>query len=201
VYTLLTPPKTDEPLTSEHYQELAVARERAKKIRKAAGVAALNGWSIGIFAALSAPFALLSVSGFLVCLALTVVAYNEFRGRKGLLRFDPSAATRLGLNQLCLVGLITLYCLWMIYVGLTTSSPLLDELKAQPDVADALGSLGGFDELYKQLLIALYGGVIVMSAIFQGLNALYYFSRRKYVEAYVEETPAWVIELQRSTAH
>ena len=62
-----------------------------------------------------------------------------------------------------------------------------------------LGSLDEFDYLYKVLVVAVYGTVIVLSAIFQGLNAFYYFTRRKHVEAYVQETPDWVLDLQRMT--
>jgi hypothetical protein len=45
----------------------------------------------------------------------------------------------------------------------------------------------------------VYGTVIVLSIIFQGLTACYYFTRRKYVEAYVRETPQWVLDVQRMT--
>jgi len=94
------------PLSREHHQELALANSRAKKVRRAAGVAAFNGWSIGIVAALSVPFALFSISGFLVTLGLAIIAANEFRGRRGLLRFDPAATALLGWNQIGLISLI-----------------------------------------------------------------------------------------------
>jgi hypothetical protein len=42
--------------------------------------------------------------------------------------------------------------------------------------------------------------VIALSAIFQGLNAVYYFTRRKHIEAYLQETPAWVQEIERMTS-
>ena len=48
-------------------------------------------------------------------------------------------------------------------------------------------------------MLALYGSVIALSVIFQGGNALYYFTRRKHVEAYVAETPAWIRDLQSGT--
>ena len=49
-----------------------------------------------------------------ITLGLSIVAYNEFRGRKRLLNFDPSAATMLGWNQLGLLAMIVVYCLWML---------------------------------------------------------------------------------------
>ena len=84
------PPASDGPLTPEHHRELALANSRAKTLRKAASVARFNGWTVGVFAASSALFALSSIAGFLTTLGLSVIAYNEFRGRKRLLRFDPS---------------------------------------------------------------------------------------------------------------
>jgi hypothetical protein len=72
-------PTADLPLGPEQRQEFALANQRAKGIRRAAGVAAFNGWAIGLFAAVSAPFALFSLAGLFVTIGLSVVAYNEFR--------------------------------------------------------------------------------------------------------------------------
>ena len=94
VATILTEP--DGPLTQSHQDEIASAHDRAKKIRKAAGVANFNGWVTGIFAVSSAPFALFSLPGFIVTVGLSIVTYNEFKGRKRLLRFDPGASAFLG---------------------------------------------------------------------------------------------------------
>lgn len=187
------------PLAAEHHHELALANERAKKIRKAAGVAAFNGWMTGIFAVTSAPFAPFSIAGFLVTVSLGVVAYNEFRGRKGLLRFEESAPRLLGWNQIGFLTMIIVYCLWMMFTGLTGEGPFAAEIAAKPELARALGSLDGLDYYYKLIVLAVYGTVIVLSAIFQGWNAYYYFSRRKHVEDYVSDTPKWVLDVQRAT--
>jgi hypothetical protein len=187
-------PASAGPLTPEHCRELTLANQRAAKIRRAAGTATFNGWATGIFAALSAPLALFSIDGFLVTVGLSVVAYNEFRGRKRLLQFDPRSTILLGWNQVGLMTLIVVYCLWMLYSSLTSVNPFAAQVAANPELA---GSLNQFDQLYKGLAVTVYGTVIVVSVIFQGLNSLYYFSRRKYVEAYVQETPEWVIDLQR----
>ena len=42
--------------------------------------------------------------------------------------------------------------------------------------------------------------VIVLTVLFQGLNARYYFARTRRVEDYVKETPGWIVEIQRSTS-
>lgn len=188
--------QADGPLAPEHYRQLAAANERAKKIRNAAGVAAFNGWATAILAILSAPF---GMSGLLVTAGLSVIAFNELRGRRRLLAYDPSAATLLGWNQVGLLAMITVYCVWMLFSGISGEGALAAELKTHPELAEAIGSLDGFDALYKLAVVAIYGTVIGLSAVFQGLNALYYFTRRKYVLSYVQETPGWVIELQRTT--
>lgn len=198
VATLPEPKQT--PLTPEHHQELAIANERGKKVRKAAGVACFNGWVTAVFAVCSAPFAVFSILGFLIFIGLSVVAYNEFQGRKRLLQFDRRAAELLGWNQIAFLSLIIAYCCWMLFAGLTSEGPFAKELAEKPELAQALGSLDDFDYIYKVLVVAVYGTVIVLSGIFQGLNAAYYFTRRKHVDAYVQETPEWVLDVQRMTA-
>ncbi len=185
------------PLSQSQQHEIAAAHDRARKIRKAAAVAGFNGWMIGIFAACSAPFALFSLPGFLVTAGLSLVAYNEFKGRRRLLQFDQKAPTFLGSNQVGFLALITSYCIWMLVVGLTSESPFAEELKAKPELRAIFDSVDDLDQAYRILIVAVYGIVIVLSAIFQGLNALYYFTRRKHVKAYVQNTPDWVLDLQR----
>ena len=123
-------PMTETPLSRDHYRELADAKLRFKKVRAAARVAAFNGWTIGVIAALSAPFALFSIVGLVMAVGFTVVAYTEFRGRRRLLQFDPSAAKVLGWNQIGLLTLIVVYCLWQLWAGLSGPSPLAAELES-----------------------------------------------------------------------
>jgi hypothetical protein len=174
--------------------ELALAKRRARPIHKAARVAAFNGWTIGIVAMLSAPFAPFSIAGFLMAVALSVVAWNEFQGRKRLLAFDPASATFLGWNQIGFLAFIAAYCLWMIH---SSSGSFTAEMQAHPEFEQALGPLDGYDSLYRSFVVLFYGTVILFSAFFQGLNAVYYFTRRKHLDAYRRETPAWVQDVQR----
>ena len=189
-------PVSAGPLTPEHHRELAQAKERSVKIRTAARVAAFNGWVTALIAASSALFTMFSFSivSLLVTVALAAVAYNEFRGRDRLLAFDPGAATLLGWNQLGLLAMITIYCGWMLYTSLTNPNAI------SPELRQVMDSVGELDELVRYITLVFYGLVIGLSAIFQGLNALYYFTRRKHIEAYVRETPEWVRSVQRATA-
>jgi hypothetical protein len=126
------------------------------------------------------------------------VAWNEFRGRNRLLAFDPSAATLLGWNQIGFLATIIVYCLWALYSNLTSGNPLA-ELKSSPELGEIFGGAHGFENLFRQIVVAFYGLVILLSVIFQGGTAYYYFTRRKYVQAYLDETPAWVREVQSAS--
>lgn len=184
------------PLLPAQQQELLTASRRAKKIYRAANIAAFNAWSVVMVAALSLPLAIFDPPSLVVTIALGVVGYNEFRGRDRLRRFDPGAAHLLGWNQVALLALLIGYSLWCIGVALLGANPYEAELRAIPELqSSALGSIG---QLYIAITVAVYGGVILGTLVIQGLNAWYYFSRRKHVQEYLAATPAWIIELQRT---
>jgi hypothetical protein len=152
-----------------------------KKVRFAGWVALFNGWSVGLCAVLSLPFAFFSAEVLFVFIGLSVVAFNEFRGRRRVLSFDPSGARLLGWNQIGLLGVILVHCLWSIWVGLTKPVELPAELWQIPQAAEILGSPHEFQSLYRVLAVVVYVSCILASLLVQGLNAYYYFSRRKYV--------------------
>jgi len=193
----VTPVETTGPIGPAELQQVAEADARARPVRKAAAVAGFNGWATAILAACSAPFALFSMAGAFIAAGLALVAYNELKGRRRLLRFDPQAAGLLGWNQLGLLGLIVVYCLWMTAIGLAPGNSLEAQLKAQPELGVAFDSLGDLDHVYRLAIVAFYGTVVAVSVVFQGLTAWYYFSRRRHVLDCVERTPDWALELQR----
>ncbi len=166
-----------DPAELTRLGRMAEQERSARKVRSAAKVAAFNGWAFGISAALSLLFALSSGTALVVGAGLAIVAWNELRGRKLLLRFDPRGPRLLGWNQLGLMGLVVAYCLWSIYIGLTGTAELDALLK---ELEPVIGSIG---DLQTTLTLAVYGGVIGGTIIFQGLNALYYFTRTKHVQA------------------
>jgi len=180
------------PLSAEHQREIVAAGDRAASIVGAAKVAAFNGWTIGFFAVASMLFGLFSLTGFLVGAGLAVVARNELVGLRRVRSFDPSGLELLWRNQLGLMGLIIVYCVWSIYRA--TSRP-------DPDMAELTELLGeGTGDLLRSLTVTLYIAVMIATVIFQGLNARYYFVRIARMRDYLRDTPAWVVELQRATA-
>jgi hypothetical protein len=185
-----------DPLSAAHRAALSKARLQSKRIVKAARVAAFNGWTTAIAAALSAPFAMFDMTGAVVTAGLSIIAYNEFRGRRQLLAFDPSAARLLGWNQLSLLAMVIVYCVWTLYSSLNASSgQLAAELQSYAELDQILGAEGGFQSLYRNVAISMYGGIIALSIFFQGANAFYYFSRERHVEEFVAETPTWARDL------
>jgi hypothetical protein len=179
------------PLSPEQQRQLAEANQRARKVLGAARVAAFNGWTIGSIAALSLLFGLFSRTALVMGLAMGIVAWNEFRGRTLLRAFDPEGPRLLGKNQVGLLVVIVGYCLWSIYTTTTQESPEMAEIEAM---------IGPVSDLAAELTVMVYGAVIVLSVLFQGLNARYYFSRQRLVREYVQETPDWVVKLQKSSA-
>ncbi len=178
------------PLTAEQEQELADARERARSFMGAARAATFNVWSIGIFAALTLLFGVFSLTALILGLGLAAVTWTEYRGRRMLRSFDPEGPRLLGRNQIGLMVLIVAYALWSMYQTRTHPDPEL----AQMD--QILG--GDTSGLIASLTTIVYIGVIAATGLFQGLMARYYFKRIPMVEAYVRETPAWVLDLQRA---
>ena len=89
------------------------------------------------------------------------------------------------------MGLIIVYCLWSMYQ--TVSNPMTG-IAGLEAIADSFGGL------VTNLTLAVYGAVIVLTALVQGLNARYYFVRIERVEDYLRETPGWIVEIQRSTS-
>jgi hypothetical protein len=156
----------------------------------AAKVAAFNGWTLAVFAAVSILFGLFSLTGFLVGVGLAVVARNELLGRRRILAYDPGGFTLLWRNQVGLMALIVVYCAWSMYRTTAAPDPVLAELTAM------LGE--GMDELVRSLTLTLYATVIAVTVIVQGLNARYYHVRVARLREYLTETPQWVLDLQRS---
>ncbi len=187
------------PLSPDQQKQLALANQRAKKVLGAAKVAAFNGWSIGLFAAISLLFVIFgfllfdsfSFTTLVMGIGLAAVARNEFRGRDLLRSFSPHGPRLLGKNQLGLMGLLIAYCLWSIYGAITNPITEIEGLEA---LGEAVGDLA------TDLTVAVYSVVIVVSGLAQGLNARYYFARTRLVEDYVRETPEWIVELQRSSS-
>ncbi len=171
-----------------------------RKIRRAALVAAFNGWSIAACAALSLLLgvALMTVAGAIVgvviAAALGAFSYFEFVGRKRLLNLDPQACALLGWNQVAFMSVIVIYCvvsLVNVYRHPEFTMEYPEDLKQSISRAD--WDLAG-DVMFKPYWAAIwkttYYSVIVATVLAQGGNAIYYFTRRRHVNALLAEVAA-----------
>lgn len=180
----------DPTLTPEQLSALEDARERAKGILSAAKVAAFNGWTIGIFAALTVLLGLTSPLLLALGAGMGVVARNEFRGRSLLRAFDAQGPRLLARNQFGFMALVVAYCTWSLLRTYTNPDPQWAQLQ----------ELAGLEAGYIQGLAAWgYGAAILLTVLFTGLNARYYARRTAMLERYLEETPTWVVQVQRSS--
>jgi len=142
-------------------------------------------------------FGRFDILGLIMGGALAALAWNELRGRSLLSRIQLRACGVLGWNQLALMAIVLVYSTWMIGQAIWGPSPYDEAIAQEKMLARSLGSINA---LHKIISVAIYGGLIVATLVFQGLNSAYYFTRRKHVEAYISQTPDWVLQLQRRGA-
>ncbi|HNX27106.1 MAG TPA: hypothetical protein PKK48_06825, partial [Phycisphaerae bacterium] len=89
------------------------------------------------------------------------------------------------------------YCTWNIAASRTGQSDFDRELGKNSQFNDLYGS--EIRSMEKNFTIAIYGTVIIASIIFQGINAIYYFTRKRIMDEYLSKTPPWAIEVIRRT--
>jgi len=204
-----TPPATPTapdpaPLTPDQLFIAKRAHDRAKKIRRAAGVARLDAIVTGLFALLSLASVLFDASAIVISVALLAVAFNSFRGASRLRRFDPSAPKLLALNQLFLAFCIICYAavaIWQVQFGNSQIlSALVGDKASMAALSDAGVDVKSILAFAKNVMTLTYGALIVGTLAAQGFTAWYYWSRKPLLETYLEQTPSWAIELQKHQA-
>src|SRR5690606_5451463 len=110
-------------------------------------------------------------------------------------RMDVSALRTLACNQLAFGGLIVAYALWQFVATLLGPGPYAQYMQTDPQVAQMLASV---EQLVTALTLSIYACMVPLAVVFQGGTAWYYHSRIKPVRAYLDRTPPWVLDLQRS---
>jgi hypothetical protein len=137
---------------------------------------------------------------------LASCGYFELASGKLLRAYDPRAPVRLAVNQLVLLALVVGYAALKLHAAFSGQVSLSAELASHPELATVLSqvddpnvtqALDSIDEMYRWGIVAVYSVLIGVALLLQGGIAAYYFSRRKYVIAFLANTPAWVIEFLR----
>ena len=184
-------------LAPEQLEALAHARRQGRKITRAANVATFSGWSMAFFAFITLVSGLFSLVALLLGIGLTVVACIELRGAKRMRLLDDTAPRMLGFNQIGLGVLVILYCSWGVWQAVFGPSPYESYLAQGGKVADLIEPI---DNLNRAVMSIFYAGLLVLSAIAQGCTAVYYFSRRRLMVKYLQETPDWIVQTIQTVA-
>jgi hypothetical protein len=180
--------------TSEHIAQIAIARKSSAKIRRACSVAKFSGVTTAVFAALTIVFSLTSLTGLLLGMGMAIVSIFEFRGVSEFTRLDPTAPKRLAINQIAFATMLILYSA-VSYWNYVHSPEQLSAVVSDRQVADMIDE---FKPLINSIMAAVYIGVAIAALIGPGLTAVYYYSRKRYIEDYIANTPQWIQDLQKA---
>lgn len=174
---------------------VAAARLQSRKVRRAASVAAFSGWTTAVFAALTLLGGLFSLPAFLLGVGFAVSAAIEIRGAAALRRFESGVVKRLAVNQAALAGMLCAYGAWSIFAALTAPGPYAAYLDGGGAMADAVRPIA---KLQTSVTIVFYLALIVCSLIAQGGAAVYYLTRKRHIDAFVQTTPAWALDMLKA---
>ena len=181
-------------LTAEHVRQLADARAALRPVRRAAAVARVDGWSVGVFGALTLLFGFGSVTGVVLGLGMIAAAVVELRAAARLGRLDPRSVRLLVLNQVALGTLLLLYAAWSVYSESAGRGEVAALAASDPQVAQMLQPFG---DVARTAVFLVYGLLAAVAVFGQGGMALYYAGRGNRLSAYLAHTPEWVLRLQR----
>lgn len=186
-----TPAAPAGPLSSDQLGQVAAAYKRARKVRRVVGVARFSAWTTAVFGGLTLLGGFFATSALVLGLGMVFCGWNELRAAEQVRRLDPRGCTRLALNQLILFGFLALYCMWNI----------ISALRAPHDAISVPGAdeiLQSANDMARGISVIVYAAAIALSALVQGLTALYYHGKARLIRDYIHATPGWVIEVQKA---
>ena len=193
----LPPPLNTGPqFTPENLGQLQAARTDMRKLRRAVSVATFDGWTLGIFGALTVLMGLTDPTNLVLGIAMVAAALVELRSVPRLRMLDPAIPKRLAINQLAMGAVLLLYAGWRMVVTLRSGAGELMSLAGtDPQVRQIIEP---FDGLMRMVTLAVYCGMMVIAIFGQGGMALYYFSRGRHLQDYLTRTPPWIIAMQQA---
>ena len=183
------------PLTQEQHAALRKAAAAHRVIRRAANTAYFSAGTTFVIAILAVPFLLVARDwvGGIAAVLVVGVGVVEYLGHRKFKRADRSACAMLAINQVSLLIIIGLYCAARIFTFLFSDTGIVIPPDAQKSLNDAGVNLdlAGIEKLLLVLIVVIYSAFFVISVFFVGGLALYYWTRRKAIDAYHSSTPGW----------
>lgn len=176
----------------EQLRAVAEARRRLRPVSRAAVVSTISGWTLAVFAAIALISGLFDLPSLLLGLGMSVSAWVELRGSRGLRTFDLAAPRRLAWNQVAVAAIVIAYAAWGIGIALFGPGPYDDQMRGGGAVAEAFEP---FDRMTRSLTAAFYGLVIVLTLGVQAGSTLYHFTRRGHLAAFLRDTDPSIVEM------
>ncbi len=189
---LASPAAPAEGPSPEQLAAIEAARKQFGRVRRAAGVAKISGWSLAIFAALTILTGFSHLDALALGVALGAVAYAELMGARGLRNINDRAPFHLAINQATLTVILVFWCIYRITGVMTGPGALATQIDPNSPV---LASVQSIDDLTATLTAAIYGVMLVCVLFVQTCMILYYATRRAAVRRLQHETPQWVLNL------
>jgi hypothetical protein len=195
-------PAAGSPLDEPQFVLVQEAARNYKPIKRAAWTALSSAVLTLVIGITALPLALIwpSPAGVMIVVGLCAVGVVEFLGYRKMRRADPAAAVLLARNQLAFLGVIVFYCVLQMLsfsVDDAKAAALSPETRAQlnimPEMARAIDR--DIERWAPIVTYGFYSLVVVLSVFCQGGMALYYNTRRKYLETFNRQTPPWVRRL------
>ncbi|HTL27856.1 MAG TPA: hypothetical protein VL282_01485 [Tepidisphaeraceae bacterium] len=190
-------PPVPTPLSYQHIDQLTESKKRFRKIGRAINVANFDAWTVGIFGGGTLIVALVSFSfvGLILGAGMTAVAYFELANAGKLRKLDLDAPKNLAINQVVLGSLLMGYAIYSLLTPSIDMSQYSDLAGAGQMGAKMANDLKSMTALIYNLV---YFSLIAVAIFAQGGTALFYLSRKKHLQSYLQHTPPWILEMQRA---
>lgn len=180
-----------------HLQQLAEARQAARRVRRAISVARSSAWTTGIFGGVTLLGALFGdLTSLVLGSALIAVGVREGRLARRLAGFDAAAPASLAINQLILSAVIVLYAASQIWIAF--HAPGHGATPSGDKKVDAM--LSDIDGLTRRITVAFYLAVAIGGVLGTLAMAWYYKRRTPHVQRFVANTEPWIVDVLRTAA-
>ncbi|MFZ4574865.1 MAG: hypothetical protein ACOYN0_10740 [Phycisphaerales bacterium] len=187
-------PSGGGPLSEEHLRTLQESEAKFRKLGGALRYAGINGTTMLCFGALSLLTGLGSAAAMTIGAVLVGAGFLELRHRTALRHLDTSALPRLALNQVVVGIAASAYCAYQAFFP--AESELVNQLTGAGG-GDSGIDLDGIVQSVPEITFYAYLVVAVVVFLVQLLGAAYYMGKRRHLTRYLNESPAWVHDLQK----